>query len=80
MVKSLSTQPEEEIHGLGHPVLGRRVINHGRLLERRGYIMYEPVPGVAARAVVPINKTTTTVTTWTLRIRLKQYIVQRECV
>ena len=51
MVESPSTQPEEEIHDLGRPVLGRRVINHVRLLERLGYIMSKPVLGVAACAV-----------------------------
>ena len=52
MVESPSTQPEEEMHDLGRPVLGRRVINHVRLLERLGYIISEPVLGVAARADV----------------------------
>jgi len=39
------------MHDLGRPVLGRWVINHVRLLERLGYIVSEPVLGVAARAV-----------------------------
>ena len=50
-VNSAREQPEEEMHDLGRPDLGRRIINHVRFLEKLGYIMSEPVLGVAARAV-----------------------------